>query len=72
MAAEMFGSAAGRFEELSYFATLGTFVFKYGHHLLPLLKETYDMMNVPNNQQQIGCAFKGDRMPGLPLPGRGD
>jgi hypothetical protein len=53
----MFLSAAGRFEELSYFATLGTFVFKYGHHLLPLLKETYDMMNSRNNQQQIGHAF---------------
>ena len=57
VAAEMFGSAAGRFEELSYFATLGTFVFKYGHHLLPLLKEAYDMMNTLNNQQQIGNAF---------------
>ena len=68
MLAEMFLSAAGWFEELSYFATLGTFVFKYGHHLLPLLKETYDMMNAPNNQQQIGHACKGDRMPRLPRP----
>jgi hypothetical protein len=26
------------------------------------------MMNAPNNQQQIGHACKGDRMPRLPRP----
>jgi hypothetical protein len=69
VAAEVFFSAAGRLQEVGYFAAFGALIFKYGHHLLPLLKDTYDMMNAPNNQQQIGHPCNYERMPRLHPPG---